>query len=216
MIPLHVLFANPDRFDLETFAKFYQANKEWVAHCDTVKENIIKKTFERYQVLHGVSITSSNTLFRLIPLKHYLQHILDLKEGRIPSFPKTLPNILVSKCKKMTMNQVYPTLVLLIKLQMYMANELLYVDEKDVYPYQLLNVIMIYQAIEKICVEHQFEDLLNHKTFLQATIDKCHIILEETKHQAKKMNRETKYVYSYCVRYIRRVKRMLVKLKSRQ
>lgn len=215
MIPAHVLFADPNRFDLDTLVNLYHSNKEWVSHCNIIKEPIIKRTFDPYLVLHGVSITSSNTLFRLIPLKHYLQRILDLKEGRVPSFPKTIPNIFVSKYKNISMKQIYPTLVLLLKLQLYMANELIYVDEKEVYPYQLLNIILIYQAVEKTCIEHKFKELLDHATFLQATIDKCHVLLEETKHHAKRMNKDTKYVYYHCVRYIRRVKRMLMRIKDK-
>lgn len=213
MIPPHVLFADPNRFDLEILSKLYRTNKEWVSYCDTVKESVIQKSFEPYQLLHGVSITSSNTLFQLIPLKNYLQQILDLQEEKANAFPKKIPNIFLSKCHSMTMKQVYPTLVVLLKLQLFIAKELLYIPEEEVYPYQLLNVILIYQALEKICIEYRFKELLEHKTFLRATIDKCSVLLEETKHKSKKMTRDTKYIYYHCVRYIRRVKRMLQALR---
>lgn len=216
MIPAHVLFADPSRFDLETLIKLYNTDKEWVSYCNEVKESVIKRTFEPYKILHGVEIDSSNTLFRLVPLQKYLQYFLDLKEGHNASFPKMIPKLFMSKCKNVSMKQVYPTLILLMKLQIFMVNDLPSLDDKVIYPYQLLNVIIIYQALELICIEHQFKALLDHKTFIQATINKCNTILEETKHQSKKMSQDTKYVYYHCVRYVRRVKRMLMQLKIRQ
>lgn len=214
MIPAHVLFADPSKFDLETLVKLYNTDKEWVSYCNEVKDSVIKQTFEPYKVLHGVEINSSNTLFRLVPFQKYLQCIMDLKESPTASFPKIIPKIFVSKYKNLSMKQVYPTLILLMKLQLFMVNDLLYLSDKEVYPYQLLNVIMIYQALEIICIENKFKALLDHKTFIQATIDKCNTILEETKQQSKKMNPDKKYVYYHCVRYVRRVKRMLLQLKK--
>ena len=213
MIPAHVIFADPNRFDLETLSNLYHTNKEWVSYCDFIKENVIKNTFDPYHFLHGVSITSSNTLFRLIPLKNYLQHILDLKEGRPRTFPKTIPNLLISKCKKMTMNEVFPTLVLLMKLQVFMVYDILDVPYKEVYPYQLLNVVLIFQALEKICIEHKFKELLDNKKFIQGVMTKCYSVLEEIKNKTNTMNRNTIYIYYHCVRYIRRMKRMLHSLK---
>lgn len=213
MIPVHVLFADPSRFDLETLIKLYKTDKEWVSYCDAIKDTVIKRTFEPYKILHNVEIDSSNTLFQLIPLQKYLKCILDLKDGRSVSFPKAIPKIFVSKYNNLSMKQVYPTLLLLMKLQIFMVNEISYIDETIVYPYLLLNVIMIYKALELICIDHQFKELIDNKKFVQTLINKCSTLLEETKNKSKKMNEEKKYVYYHCVRYVRRIKRILSQLK---
>lgn len=214
MIPAHVIFADPNRFDLETLFVLYHTDKEWVSYCDMIKEKVIERTFEPYKNLHDISITSTNTLFRLIPLKNYLQMIMDLKEGKPRSFPKKIPNIFISNFNQITMTQVFSTLVLLMKLQIFMVKEELAFSYETVYPYQLLNVVLIYQALERICIEHRFKELIEHKTFITAITCKCHSLLEEIKDKYKKMNRDTIYIYYHCVRYIRRVKRMIQSLKT--
>lgn len=217
MIPAHVLFADPNRFDLETLVTFYNTNKEWVSYCNDVKEAVIQRTFESYKMIHGSIIQSSNTLFSLVPFKNYLQQILDLKEGQYNKpFPKKIPDIFIKKIKKITMQQVYPTLHILINLQEFISAELIHVPEEIVYPFQMLNMIMIYQAVEKICVEHRLKDLIEHETFIQVTITKCNVILKELNNAYKKINKDAYYIYYYCARYIRRIKRMLYILKKGQ
>jgi len=218
MIPPHVLFANPNRFDLDTLVKLYDTNKEWASYCNDIKEDVIQRTFERYKMIHRSSIDSSNTLFSLVPFKNYLQLLLEVKEGRytIKSFPKKIPDIFVKKIKKITMQQVYPTLHILINLQEFISAELINVPEEIIYPFQMLNMIMIYQAVEKICVEHRLKDLIEHETFIQATINKCNVILRELNNAYKKINHDTRHIYYYCARYIRRIKRMLYMLKKGQ
>lgn len=217
MIPPHIIFANPNWFDLETLSNIYNTNnKEWISYCETVKDIVIQQSFEPYQFLHEVSITSKNTLFQLIPLKKYLQTIMDLKDRKLQSFPKKIPNLFISKFNQITMNEVYPTLLILLKLQIYMSEILSFcLPEKDLYPYKLLNLVLVYQALEKICIDYKFKDLIEHNAFIQAFMYKSNSFLSDElllKDKYKKMNRDTVYIYYHCIRYIRRVKRMFYKM----
>jgi len=215
MIPPHVFFADANRFDLDTLAKLYNTNKEWVSYCNIIKEDIIQRTFEPYEIIHGIKIHSSNTLFRLIPLKYYLQKILALKEGRKHQpFSKKIPNLFISKYNIMTMEQVYKSMLLLINIQSYITNDI-DIPKESLYPYQLLNLVFMYQAIEKICIDYCFKELLENEKFIKVITDKCSILLEEMNNISKTMNYDTVFIYYHCVRYIRRVKRMLYILKKR-